>query len=104
MATKNSTPAIQASIELFGEYPGDVITPLEYASETLGSLEEIFISIKQEAAASNDSRIKRLAAAGEFIASFAIDYIDERHRTMDDHLCAFMANSKPADIKEPSHV
>lgn len=96
MATKNSTLLTEASCQLFGEHPEDVISPIDSAAEALGWLEEIFNVIKQKAESDEPNySIKRLAEAGAYIASDIGNYVDSRHEEMRDRISAAseMANT-----------
>lgn len=88
MATKNFTLLKEASCQLFGEHPEDVISPIDSAAEALGWLEEIFNVIKQKAEydQSSLSQVKRLADAGAYIANNIGGYVEARYRDMSDRI------------------
>lgn len=88
MATKNFTLLKEASCQLFGEHPEDVISPIDSAAEALGWLEEIFNVIKQRAEAGQAtlSQVKRLADAGAYIANNMGGYVESRYRDMSDRI------------------
>lgn len=88
MATKNFTLLTEASCQLFGEHPEDVISPIDSAAEALGWLEEIFSVIKQRAEAGQAtlSQVKRLADAGAYIANNMGGYVESRYRDMSERL------------------
>jgi hypothetical protein len=89
MATKNFTLLTEASSQLFGSHPSDVISPLESAAEAFGWLEEIFNVIKQKADSGHGGcSIKRLAEAGACIALDIGSYVDLRHEQMRDRISA----------------
>ena len=88
MATKNSTLLTEASCQLFGEHPEDVISPIDSAAEALSWLEEIFSVIKQQAESGQASllQVKRLADAGAYIANNIGGYVEARYRDMSDRI------------------
>ena len=60
---------IAASEEAFGQLPEDVLSPAKMAAEGFGWLNEILVSIRQEAEGDNFApRIVKLATAGAYIA------------------------------------
>jgi len=74
---------VAASKEAFGAHPEDVIVPIDCASDVLGWLHEIFVSIERESEGGTFSlRIRKLAAAGAFITNFHEDYLDCQHGDM----------------------
>lgn len=93
MATKNSTLLNEASCQLFGEHPEDVISPIDSAAEAISWLEEIFSVIKQQDESGQASllQVKRLADAGAYIAINMGGYVESRYRDMSERL--EMANS-----------
>lgn len=82
----NATAAkslVVASRDAFGLHPEDVISPISSASEVCDWLEEIFVSISREAEGKGcTTRIKRLAAAGAYLASDMGNYYDYQHEQM----------------------
>jgi len=56
-------------LRAFDEHPEDIVAQLRIAAETLGWLDEIFTTIKNEALdPRNGFRIQRLAEAGAYLA------------------------------------
>jgi hypothetical protein len=84
-----TTLAVENAKELFGEHPEDVISSINGAAEALGWLEEIFATIKNEADdARNRGRIKKLAAAGEYLAFDYANFTACKHEEYRDRLKA----------------
>lgn len=72
--------AVENARELFGGHPEDVISPLSTAANALGWLEEIFVTIKNEALNErNGLRIQKLAEAGAYLAVDFASYADSEY-------------------------
>lgn len=85
VAAKN--PSVETCRNLFGENPEDVISPIKSAADTLTWLEEIFITIKNEALNErNGYRIKHLAEVGAYLALDMSNYAGCQHEAMIDRL------------------
>lgn len=80
---KPSNQSIEAIRTMFGEHPEDVINPINCASDTLYSLEELFNTIKHEALKEhNGNRIKRLAEIGAYVAQDMANFTDSEYENM----------------------
>lgn len=82
MANNAKNPSVEIVKELFGEHPEDVISPIKSAADTLGWLEEVFITIKNEALIErNGCRIRQLAEAGAYLAMDMSNYAGCQYET-----------------------
>lgn len=89
MSKNTQTASKEIVKQLFGDYPEDVISPIKSAADTLGWLEEIFNTIKNEALKErNGCRIKQLAEAGAYLASDMSNYVGCAHENYIDRLIA----------------
>ena len=87
MSKKTENPSVEIVKELFGDYPEDVIIPIKAASDALGWLEEVFITIEKEALDErNCYRVKKLAELGAYLAANMSDYAGSSHETYIDRL------------------
>lgn len=74
MAANTPTEAVK---QLFGDHPEGVISSIQRAAETLGWLEEILKTIRDEVPTeSSRFRIQKLAALGVDVACDAGNYAD----------------------------
>jgi hypothetical protein len=89
MANNAKNPSVEIVKEMFGDHPEDVISSIKCAADTLGWLEEIFITIKNEALVErNGYRIKQLAEAGAYLALDVSNYAGYQHETYTKRLQA----------------
>ena len=77
--------AIDTCRNLTGLHPGDTLNYLEFASNTLSQLEEVFRTIKKE---TSNTRHQHLAALGEYFANYVAEFIGSQHEDMRNHLRA----------------
>jgi len=74
--------------QAFGNYPEDVISPINSGAEVLGWLEEICKIIRDEASAEKPDifRIRKLADAGSYVACEFSDGGGSQHEEMVENL------------------
>lgn len=81
--SKRNEAAIATCRTIFGESPEDVIAPIKSAADTLWWLNEIFVTIKNEAGdPRNSMRVRNLAEAGAYLALDVANYAGCQHEGM----------------------
>lgn len=89
-AVPDAIAAIEATREVFGAHPEDVISPLDTAADAFEWLEELFSVIEEEAKKGKpfSVRIQRLAAAGKYLAMDLGGYVGARYEQFRDSIQA----------------
>lgn len=87
--TEARAAKVEATKELFGDHPEDVLIPMASAAESLLWLEELFNVISEKSLdPRNAHTVKRLADAGAYLAEDVADYVESLHETYRDRLKA----------------
>lgn len=79
----NPDDLVTAIKKSFGQHPEDVLTPAKMAAKGFGWLNEILVTIRQEAEGDNCApRIVKLVAAGAYIAADLESYCSGEYESM----------------------